>query len=164
MDKVPGGRISVFGLIGWIYTVLGGLFFLCGVLLLMLTQGPGQLTGAIFAGIGGLFLLLGLVFLFVEWGKRRRRKRLIATGRYLWGEIVDWTQNPYVTVGHRHPWIFGVRYVDGRGVTHIFKSEGVQTYPDSSLRGKRVKVYIGDDQFRRYYVDLSGVLPRVVEH
>ena len=60
--------------------------------------------------------------------------------------------------------IFVVKYVDGRGITHIFRSNSVKTYRDPALIGKQVKVYVSDDSFRHYYVDAQSLLPNTVEH
>lgn len=165
MEKKAKLGMGVLLLIGIIYTILGGLFVALGVGLLIALNGTDTwLTGAIFAGVGSLFLILGIVFLIVQQRKKRRADRLIAGGRYVWGQIVEFVPNYNVTINGRHPYIAVVRYADGYGVTHIFKSGSLRIYPDPGAVGRQVKVYIGDDTYKHYYVDMDGVLPTVVEH
>lgn len=152
-------------IIGIIYAVIGTVFFVLGVLLFAMGRGPEfPLIGGIFALIGGIFGLIGGIMLLLEYGKQRRADRLIASGRYIWAQVVDCQLNYNVRVNGRNPVIFVVKYVDGSGITHIFRSHGVNTYRDPEYIGKQVKVYIGDQTFRHYYVDAEALLPNTVEH
>ena len=164
MKKARLGLNPLF-LIGVIYTILGaGFVVLGGALWLGLKERDAALAGIIFVGIGSVFLILGVIFLLVELGKLRRANRLLASGRYIWGEIIDCVPNYNVRINGRNPYVALVRYRDGSGVAHIFKSGSRKLYPDPAILGRQVKVYVSDDRFRHYYVDLEGVLPPVVEH
>ena len=148
----------IYTALGAVFLVLGGAFFFLG------TDEELRLLGGIFVLIGGIFALLGGIFLAVELGKRKRAQRLIASGRYIWGQVVDCQLNYNVRINGRSPVIFVVKYVDGRGITHIFRSNSVKTYRDPALIGKQVKVYVSDDSFRHYYVDAQALLPNIVDH
>ena len=148
----------IYTALGAVFLVLGGAFFFLG------TDEELRLLGGIFSLIGGIFGLLGVIFMWIELGKRKRYDRLLASGKYIWGQVVDCQLNYNVRINGRSPVIFVVKYVDGRGITHIFRSNSVKTYRDPALIGKQVKVYVSDDSFRHYYVDAQSLLPNTVEH
>lgn len=156
---------SVVWFLGVIYSVLGAVFLILGgILVSLLRETDGWICGVIFSGIGGLFFLLGVVFLAIAFRDQRRADKLVAGGRYLWGQIAALEPNYNIRINGRNPYTVAVRYVDSAGTVHIFRSRNIHGFPDSALIGKQVKVYIRDDKMYPYYVDLEGVLPRVVEH
>ena len=151
-------------IIGGVYTLLGAIFAALGLgLFIGLKDEPGRMMGWIFGGIGGIFLILGILFLVITIRKRRVCRRLVESGRFLWAEISDCVPEYNITINGRHPYRIFARYCRGETV-HLFRSEPVRGYPDASLIGQPVRVYVGDDTFRRYYVDLQGIQSRVVEH
>ncbi|HIQ59133.1 MAG TPA: hypothetical protein IAB22_06740 [Candidatus Merdivicinus intestinavium] len=151
-------------IIGLIYTLLGGLFLVLGLVLGLAVRENGLMIGGIFAGIGGIFFVLGVIFLLAERRKAVRNRRLVEAGRYIVGEIADLQLNYSVSLNNRHPYIAIVRYTDWNGTAHVFKSGSIYRYPDPSLLGSQVKIYVEDDSFRHYYVDMEEVLSAVVEH
>ena len=149
-DSVKGS-ISALWIIGLVYSALGALFVVLGIVLALVLE-EGLLFCVIFGGIGMVFLILGIIFLAVEYGKRKNAERLIASGRYVWGTIADWRVNRSIEVCGRHPIVLLVRYVDGRGQEHIFRSSSLRIDGGPQLLGKQVRVYYGDPDFRNYYV------------
>lgn len=149
-DSVKGS-ISALWIIGLVYSALGALFVVLGIVLALVLE-EGLLFCVIFGGIGMVFLILGFIFLAVEYGKRQNSERLIASGRYVWGTIADWRVNRSIEVCGRHPIVLLVRYVDGRGQEHIFRSSSLRIVGGPQLLGKQVRVYYGDPDFRNYYV------------
>ena len=149
-DSVKGS-ISALWIIGLVYSALGALFVVLGIVLALVLE-EGLLFCVIFGGIGMVFLILGIIFLAVEYGKRKNAERLIASGRYVWGTIADWRVNRSIEVCGRHPIMLLVRYVDGRGQEHIFRSSSLRIVGGPQLLGKQVRVYYGDPDFRNYYV------------
>lgn len=149
-DSVKGS-ISALWIIGLVYSALGALFVVLGIVLALVLE-EGLLFCVIFGGIGMVFLILGIIFLGVEYGKRKNAERLIASGRYVWGTIADWWVNRSIEVCGRHPIMLLVRYVDGRGQEHIFRSSSLRIVGGPQLLGKQVRVYYGDPDFRNYYV------------
>ena len=166
MEKRAKLGWNALRILGIVYVILGGVFLAIGIGMLFLGTDELDLkiVGGVFTLLGGIIGLLGGIFLAVEYGKQKRADRLIASGRYLWGQVVDCQMNYNVRVKGRSPVIFVVKYVDGRGVSHIFRSHGVNTYRDPDYIGKQVKVYVSDDSFRHYYVDVEELLPNMVEH
>lgn len=149
-DSVKGS-ISALWIIGLVYSALGALFVVLGIVFALVLE-EGLLFCVIFGGIGMVFLILGIIFLAVEYGKRKNAERLIASGRYVWGTIADWRVNRSIEVCGRHPIMLLVRYVDGRGQEHIFRSSSLRIVGGPQLLGKQVRVYYGDPDFRNYYV------------
>lgn len=165
MEKKARAGIGALRIIGIVYAILGGSFVILGTALaIFLPDWEGGMTGGVFGTIGAIFLILGILFLILELRKKRRADKLLASGRYVWGEVVDCVPNFNVRINGGHPYVVVVRYVDSRGVTHIFKSPGLRIFRDPEMIGRKVKVYIEDDSYRHYYVDVDEILPNVVVH
>ncbi|MBO5078508.1 MAG: hypothetical protein J6B67_02345 [Oscillospiraceae bacterium] len=165
MDKkvklglTASGIVSiVFGSLGIIYLLLGtGLHFFP-------TEEDDPTAGTVFAVLGAAFVLSAVIIFLCMLANRKCLQRIVNAGRYIWGEIVDIVPNYNVRINGRNSYVVLVRYADSRGTTHIFRSRDQKTYPDRSIVGKQVKVYYETEDFKRYYVDLDGALPRVIEH
>lgn len=164
MEKKAKLDKGAFFIIGLIYAVLGSIFLALGIILAIVVSDDARLIGLIFGGIGSLFFVLGIVFLGITWNKKRRASKLLQSGRYIWGEIAEYRFNYNVYVGNRSPVILLVRYVDPYGTTHIFKSGNVYLSFCESLVGQKVKVYVEENNFNHYYVDVDGLASNVVEH
>lgn len=164
MEKKVNLGINALWIMGVVFTCIGGPFSLIGVLALVASGGKAWIFGVIYVCVGGLFLVLGIVFLVTEWRKKRMAERLIAAGRYVWGEVVDIVVDTRITINRRHPYIALVHYKDGRGTVHQFRSRSLRISRSAAMIGKKVKVYYEDQSFRHYYVELENALPQVVEH
>ena len=165
MEKKARIGRSALLIIGIIYTALGGTFVILGVALAaLLRDSDAFMVGLIFGGIGTIFLILGIVFLIVELCKKKRSDALLASGHYILGEVVDIAANINVNVNGRYPYYIIAQYIDPHGVRHIFKSPSLRIFRDPELIGKKVKVYVENDSFKHYYVDVDEILPKYVEH
>lgn len=165
MEKKARIGRSALLIIGIIYTALGGTFVILGIALAaLLRDSDAFMVGLIFGGIGAIFLILGIVFLIVELCKKRRSDALLASGHYILGEVVDIAANINVNVNGRYPYYIIVQYTDPHGVRHIFKSPSLRIFRDPELIGKKIKVYVENDNFKHYYVDVDEILPKYVEH
>lgn len=165
MEKKARIGRSALLIIGIIYTALGGTFVILDIALAaLLRDSDAFMVGLIFGGIGAIFLILGIVFLIVELCKKRRSDALLASGHYILGEVVDIAANINVNVNGRYPYHIIVQYIDPHGVRHIFRSPGLRIFRDPELLGKKVKVYVENDNFKHYYVDVDEILPKYVEH
>ena len=165
MEKKARIGQSALMIIGIIYTALGGTFVILGTALAaLLRDSDAFMVGLIFGGIGGIFLVLGIIFLVVEICKKKRSDALLASGHYILGEVVDIAANVNVNVNGRYPYYIIAQYIDPHGVRHIFKSPSLRIFRDPELLGKKVKVYVEDDNFKHYYVDVDEILPKYVEH
>ena len=159
--KVNFGAGSIIGIV---FSVIGAVFLTVGLTVGRFSTDPDAATlNLIFTALGGCFLCAGIGCWAAIISRKRQAARLIAGGRYIWGQITELVPNYSVQVNGRYPRIAIVRYEDGSGI-HIFRSRNLYRYPDASVIGRQVKVYIQNDQFRPYYVDIDPVLPRVIEH
>lgn len=162
--KIAGDKGAVF-ILGIVYTLLGGIFVVVGAILTtILYEQETRMVGIIFASIGSIFLILGIVFLVIRNRKKKTAQRLIDGGKYLWAEIVELVPDYNVRINNRYPYIARARYVDGNGTVHIFKSNNLYGYVDDSVLHQQVKVYIEDNSFKKYYMDINEILPKVEEH
>jgi len=152
-------------IIGFVYSLLGSIFLVLGMALAFLgTYEQTRITGSVFIPLGAVFFLLGVIFLAIEVRKKKRNDRLIENHRFLWGEVVDFVPNTNVRIGGRSPYIVIARYRDSNGRNHIFKSPSLPVYRDPDVIGKPVRIYVSDDSYRHYYVDVEEILPPVIEH
>ena len=164
METKAKWNLSAPLIIGAVFGFIGAVFLIIGLMLHFRGADPDALTvGLIFMPMGAVFLVLGIGFLSSTVSQKRRHDRLVAGGRYIWGEIVEFAPNYSVQVNGRHPRIAIVRYEDASGI-HIFRSRNLYHYPDVSAVGRKVKVYIQNEQYKPYYVDIDSALPRVIEH
>jgi len=156
--------VSALGIIGAIYTVIGSIFGLLGGSFLYFGDG-GELSivGTAFTAIGSVFLILGCVFLLIQTARRRRQAALVAENRYIWAQICDITVNRNIQVNGRSPVVFIARYSEG-GQEHLFRSHNIRYYRDERLLGRQVRVYIPENGFKPYYMDVEELLPETVEH
>lgn len=164
MEKKAKIGMDAFMILGIVYTALGGIFTVLGVTFILSHNSELAFIGGTFGSVGALFLILGIVFLVMVFRKKKRAEELMAAGRYVWAEVVDCVPNYAVRINGRCPYILKVRYVDSRGMNHIFKSANLRIFRDPGMIGKQVKVYYDTVDFRHYYVDADPILGAYIEH
>ena len=113
----------------------------------------------IFSIVGAILCSIAAVMGYLEIKKRCQIDRMIQDNRYIWGEVVDISQNFNVRINNRHPYVVTVRYQDRRGMIHNFNSRNIMHYVDRAIMGKQVRVYYADDSFKTYHVDIDPLLP-----
>jgi hypothetical protein len=113
----------------------------------------------IFSIVGAVLCSIAAVMGYSEIKKRRQIDRMIQDNRYIWGEVIDISQNFNVRINNRHPYVVTVRYQDRRGMIHNFNSRNIMHYVDRAIMGKQVRVYYADDSFKIYHVDIDPLLP-----
>ena len=115
-------------------------------------------------GVGAVCLITGAACLFFEVKRRICIKELFNSGKYIKAEIVDITINYLIGVPANfplgHPYIVECRYHDAKGEEHTFYSRNLYFDPRPFLKEKMVKVYIQDEDFKPYYVDIDEVLEK----
>mgnify|MGYP003305118113 CR=1 FL=1 len=165
MDRKVKLGLTPTGIVSLVFGLLGVIYFLIGIAIRCFpTEEDDLIAGLVFTILGGAFLLAALILFLCVLAKKKRLQQLLRSGYYVWGEIVDIVPNYNVRVNNRHPYVILVRYADSRGDLHIFRSTNQKTYPDRSIIGKQVRIYCERNSFKHYYVELEGVLPRVIEH
>ena len=165
MGKKAKIGVNPIAIIGAIFSGMGLLFVILGTGLAIGLWEQGQsMIGVIFAIIGSPFLIIGVVFLLCTYKKLKRANAMLASGRYVWAQIVDLSPNLMVTINGRHPMELTAAYIDAKGLTHVFRASSGKLVWDSQLLQKQVKVYYEDETFRHYYVDLDDVLDKYIIH
>lgn len=154
------------GVCGFVFTLTGLCFLTVGTALFFCAGGEeSRLVGQIFLILGAAFLLLGTVLLYLRSVRHRHMEKLVTDGRYLWAELIELRPNFNVCYKNRNPYMAVVRYVDGNGTKHLFKSDSyLSLRPDPGLYGRQVRVYYENTDFRRYYVDVAGLTENSIEH
>lgn len=110
------------------------------------------------------FLLISVILAIYGTCKRHKMQNIYSQGHYVLGEIADIIPNYTVRINGHPMYTVMVRYVDRSGNIHSFRSHNQRKIPDRSIIGKTVKVYYENEKFKHYYIDLTGVLPKVIEH
>lgn len=164
----PVKEIDVLALVGAIFTFVGGTFTALGAWLWFNLESMVARGSAVFEGdmdeetfsmlifsMGLLTLLLGLFLVCKAIRKRKREKRLVLAGRYVWAEVVD-VQYDWST------------RINGRpSLTLLFREDAADfgsrefragPFPDTEELHRapraRAKVYI-DTESDDYFVDMS---------
>lgn len=165
--KVKVG-LNAVGIVGIVFTILGAVFLVLGIVMgigLRREMGVGSFAFLFaFGGMGTLFFTLGLVFLITLGNQKKNAQRLLENGNYVVAEIFDISQNYNVSVNNKHPFVVSCKYEAVDGTVHIFKSRYLYFNPEPLLKNNVVRVYVDNDNFKKYYVDIDEVLPTIVEH
>lgn len=166
-------KISFNLLFGGIFFFIGLLFFVLGICFGInidsLRTSPNMdgdpvLLVAIFTGMGALFMVIGAPFLFKAVKNNSTRRRLLQTGYYVMAKVTEINVDYSVTVNGRHPFFFLCEYTDAfTCVTHVFKSPEVM-HADDSVIGNDIRVYVDQNNFDQYYVDVTSVHGNKVFH
>lgn len=166
MEKKVKMGIGVAWIIGFTFALTGLLFLVIGGgLFFGASDEEAQMVASVFIPLGVIFLVIGGGAFLVRRNKGRRAEKMVASGRYLWAQILEFRPDHHVNINGRHPYMVVACYTDSHGQRHIFKSESMlKLYPDPGLYGKQIRVYYEDQSFRHYYVDTQDLVTRVIEH
>lgn len=150
----------VYLILGIVFTILGVIFVALGIVLSLFA-----LKELILLSLIGLpFLILGIAFLVYLLLLKKRQKRLISEGNYVLAGISGVQINYNVRVNRKCPYTVECTYQDSNGTIHIFQSEDIFFDPTNLFTGNMVKVYVDRDNYKKYYVDIDSVLPKVIKH
>lgn len=111
-----------------------------------------------FLGVGGLLFLTGMGLILWEIRKQALRRRLLESGLRLNGEVAEIEINRRISSNRRHPYVVKCRCRMPDGTTQSVHSDSIWHNPQELLPGSFVPVYVDEQNYKRYYVDLSRVL------
>lgn len=154
-------------LIGIIYTILGAVFIVTGIGVGIAAHdinGFGWMFTIIFSGIGSIFFILGIVCLILNHRGKKRARRLMEAGNYIYAEVSHAEPNYNVHVNGRHPYQVICRYTDEYGTVHLFRSKDIFFNPEGILKDTLVRVYVEPGNMKHYHVDIDSILPTTVLH
>ena len=169
MQLFKDGQTDVKRVLGIIFSLVG--LFNLGIgsvaSLVMKAAGAGlwYLPLAIMGWIGLVFLLIGTVFLIVEKRRRAMEEELKNHGQTLEAEVKGVQNDLNVAVNGRHPYYLEAHWRDPiTDTVHVFRSRDVNFDPRGYVEGRKVTVYVRDNDYSRYYMDLEHVLPKAEIH
>lgn len=153
-------------IISIVFTLIGATFLPMGIIL---HETIVDITEQViflytFGGIGIIFLFIGILFLILMLKKKNDVQKLLDNGQYIIAEICEITPNYTVRVNGKHPYVIQCKYEAIDGTVHIFKSRNLFFNPESMLRSTSVKVYTDRVNYKKYYVDIDEVLPKIEYH
>lgn len=147
--------------IGSLFAAIGSLF--SGVGVIVLFSGNDILLGTVVIAMGGASFAIGITLIHIAREKRREVRALKEKGRCIIGEIVALEK---ITIGNTRrqykyrPYFYvRVRYMDENRNVYLFDSEN---RPDLGryigLKGCKVKIYVEDETYQHYHVDIDALL------
>ena len=157
MDKKP---VSALWIIALIFSLMGILFMISGTATwYFVGETEAWMVGPIHLLIGCVFLIIGMSFCIAVGIRRRKAKRLVDNGRYIWGEIVGVEPNTMIRINNRYPYYALVRFTNPYGKVITFRSTSSMALRNrDDIAGRHVKVYIADETYKEYHVDIEPLL------
>lgn len=156
---------NVYLIIGIVFTLIGMVY--TGIFLATFFWNMGNATllfRCIFGGIGLTFFVVGVICLKYDIKRRKRINAVIASGRYVMAEISDISRCYSVSVNGYHPYVIFCQYQDISMNLHVFKSRYLMYNPEPYLKDNMVRVYVDEEDYKYYYVDIDEILPNVIKH
>lgn len=118
-----------------------------------------ELLTVIFGIVGIVMLVTGMVLMVFSFRKKARGQTLRETGMRLDGEIVGVAVNTRISSNYQHPYVLQCQCRMPSGELRMFQSDSIWYDPTNVLTSRYVSVYVDRNDYRKYYVDLSRVLP-----
>ncbi|MDI9246716.1 DUF3592 domain-containing protein [Marinobacter sp. CHS3-4] len=116
----------------------------------------------IVGSLGGVFFLVGVLMILVPKLRSRRAAKLKATGRPISARIQSVELNTGMQMNGRSPYRIVSQWQDPATTkVHVFLSDNLWFNPTNFIKGESVSVYIQPDNPKRYWVDTS-FLPKAV--
>lgn len=122
------------------------------------TKSSGLLA-LIFGIVGMIMLGTGTALLIYRFRKKAQGQRLRETGMRLDGEIIGVAVDSRISSNYQHPYVLQCQCRTPDGQLRLFQSGPIWYDPTKLLTSNYVSIYVDRNDFRKYYVDLSRVLP-----
>lgn len=116
------------------------------------------LFGGIFALVGSVFALIGGTFTVKIVKKKRLEKALREKGYYIDAHIDDAVPTNF-RINNRPTYVIRCSYYspDNR-LIYSFTSEHIRFNPAGMLDGGTIRVYVDENDYSKYYVDISEII------
>ena len=159
MEEKAKWNVNPPFILGITFSFIGAIYLLVGIGLLGAADDVDALTvGSVFAPLGSVFFVAGAAFLIWCLRQKKTADRLLEEGHYVWGKILRIEVKRNISAFGRHPAVAIVFYQDGAGRQHLFRSRYVYRGLELSAAGKPVRIYLGNDTYKQYYVDMEPLL------
>lgn len=155
-----------FFLIGLIFTPIGFVFLLIGILMGINidaivnspnSYGDVKMLPFIFGGLGAIFFIIGGAFVMSSIRKSRTIEILKEKGHYIYGVVTDIYVNSTVMVNGIHPFIVECEYEDDyTREKKRFRSEDLFFEPPNVI-GQQVRIYVDPQDHGIYHVDTEAL-------
>lgn len=123
------------------------------------------------AGIMSVFVIPGVVLVFagamiilLDIRKKQVAKKVMKDGNYVLAEVIEVMDDYSNRINGRPSFVVKCQYVDSIGTVHIFKSDNLEMNPSVYLNSQLVKVYVNEDNFDNYHVDIEGSMQNIQYH
>ena len=149
----------VFGILGAIYTVLGGVLLTvaaasAGDIRRIFTLPEGEvvfaINGTVFTALGVIFLLVAVILILVGRRKKRMREELLTWGARVTGTITQVRVNRSIRVNGRHPLLAQVQCAFPSGEVTLTSPHLWNACPAT---GDTVEVIYDPMDERRYVIE-----------
>lgn len=162
--KVKGGFILklIFGLMGLIYTAVGGGLLMAamkvaGDIRLIFTLPEDELVfainGTVFTSLGVIFLLVMVILILAGRRKKRLREELLIWGARVTGTVVQVRVNQSIRVNRCHPLLAQVQCVFPSGEVILTSQHLWNARPST---GDKVEVIYDPRDEKKYVIEFPG--------
>jgi len=118
---------------------------------------------AIFGGLGAIFFLVGAGIIVGTTVKRHQDENLRTRGTPIETELQSVALNTSFMVNGKHPYKVLTQWFNPfTSEVHVFESDNVWFDPTSYLKGRKITVFIENDNPKKYLMDLS-FLPKLAK-
>lgn len=113
-----------------------------------------------FFGMGVIFASVGVFPLIVMGRKSSAKKKLIASGQYIYATVESIEYDKSYTVNGKHPFIVYCTYRDDyKDIVYRFKSDSIWTNPEYVIQpGSEIKIFVDRQNYKNYHVDIESIL------
>lgn len=114
----------------------------------------------VFIGMGAIFACAGVIPLIGMGRKSSAKKKLIASGQYIYATVESIEYDKSYTVMGKHPSVIYCTYRDDyKDIVYRFKSDNIWTNPEYVIQpGSEIKVFVDRQNYKNYHVDIEGIL------
>ncbi len=105
-----------------------------------------------------IVLAVGVGLIAAEWLRLRKARRLMESGRAVWGKVVSVETDTSLNINGRHPKYLVVAYTRGDGTVSTYNSQRIFLPDAAGYMGARVRVYLSRDNDRSSYVETDSLL------
>lgn len=160
---------TVKGILGMVFTPLGLLYLILGIVLWHAGAGDSpdapQIFLCVFGGVGLVFLLVGGGLLWLDFRRRQAQRFAYEGGYSVMAKIAGVRVQKNVRMQHAHPYVVECHYRDpDTGVVHVCFSRYLYFDPTDLLTADQVPVYLNRQDGKTVFVDIDAVLPPTQVH
>lgn len=114
----------------------------------------------VFIGMGAIFTSAGVISLVGMGRKSSAKKKLIASGQYIYAIVESIEYDKSYILNGKHPFVVYCIYRDDyKDIVYRFKSDNIWTNPQYVIQpGSEIRVFVDRQDYKNYHVDIEGIL------